>query len=66
MAIPSDSVRFGIDNMIACRGRPSVLDNVFVSVKVAVQQAVIPEAVEAAIYKLSDVTAQIDSFVSDV
>mmetsp|Transcript_41280 Transcript_41280/g.95011 ORF Transcript_41280/g.95011 Transcript_41280/m.95011 type:complete len:301 (+) Transcript_41280:125-1027(+) len=41
-------------------------DNVFVSVKVAVQQAVIPEAVEAAIYKLSDVTAQIDSFVSDV
>mmetsp|Transcript_25608 Transcript_25608/g.59167 ORF Transcript_25608/g.59167 Transcript_25608/m.59167 type:complete len:298 (+) Transcript_25608:126-1019(+) len=41
-------------------------DNVFVAVRVAVQQSVIPEAVEAAIYKLSDVNAQIDSFVSDV
>eukprot|EP00403_Amphidinium_massartii_P015129 CAMPEP_0178433192 /NCGR_PEP_ID=MMETSP0689_2-20121128/32777_1 /TAXON_ID=160604 /ORGANISM="Amphidinium massartii, Strain CS-259" /LENGTH=297 /DNA_ID=CAMNT_0020055209 /DNA_START=97 /DNA_END=990 /DNA_ORIENTATION=+ len=41
-------------------------DNVFVSVKVAVQQSVIPEAVEAAMYKLADVHAQIDSFVSDV
>jgi len=37
-----------------------------VAVRVAVQQSVIPEAVEAAIYKLSDVNAQIDSFVSDV
>merc|ERR1712228_357648 len=33
---------------------------------VAVQQSVVPDAVEKAIYKLSNVDAQIDSYVSDV
>merc|ERR1712187_434341 len=33
---------------------------------VAVQPYVIPEAAEAALYKLSNVEAQIDSYVSDV
>jgi len=41
-------------------------DNVFVTVKVAVQQSVVPERVEMAMYKLSDVYQQIDSYVSDV
>jgi len=41
-------------------------DNVFVVVKVAVQQAVKPDNVVDAMYKLSDVHAQIDSYVSDV
>mmetsp|Transcript_62288 Transcript_62288/g.172637 ORF Transcript_62288/g.172637 Transcript_62288/m.172637 type:complete len:316 (-) Transcript_62288:74-1021(-) len=41
-------------------------DNVFVTVQVAVQQSVIPENVQEAMYKLSDVHGQIDSYVSDV
>lgn len=41
-------------------------DNVFVTVHVAIQQSVIPEHVEEAIYKLSSVDAQIDSYVADV
>jgi len=41
-------------------------DNVFVTVHVAVQQSVIPENASAALYKLANVSAQIDSYVSDV
>lgn len=41
-------------------------DNVFVQVKVAVQQSVDPERAEAAIYKLSDVSDQVDAYVADV
>lgn len=41
-------------------------DNVFVTVRVAVQQSVKPENTVDAMYKLSDVHAQIDSYVSDV
>mmetsp|Transcript_65613 Transcript_65613/g.192008 ORF Transcript_65613/g.192008 Transcript_65613/m.192008 type:complete len:297 (+) Transcript_65613:80-970(+) len=41
-------------------------DNVFVLVRVAVQQSVIPENVEAALYRLADVGAQVDSYVADV
>jgi regulator of protease activity HflC (stomatin/prohibitin superfamily) len=41
-------------------------DNVFVLVKVSVQQQVIPDQAESAIYKLANVGAQIDSYVSDV
>lgn len=41
-------------------------DNVFVTARVAVQQSVKPENTVDAIYKLSDVHAQIDSYVSDV
>jgi len=41
-------------------------DNVFVSVCVAVQQSVKMDAVKDAMYKLSNVHAQIDSYVSDV
>merc|ERR1712039_189513 len=41
-------------------------DNVFVSCKVAVQQSVIPEHVCEAMYKLTNVHQQIDSYVSDV
>jgi len=41
-------------------------DNVFVTVKVAVQQSVVPERVQEAMYKLTNVHQQIDSYVSDV
>jgi len=41
-------------------------DNVFLVAKVAVQQSVKPENVQDAMYKLSNVHAQIDSYVSDV
>jgi len=41
-------------------------DNVFVTVKVAVQRSVLPDSVELAMYRLSDVDWQIDSYVSDV
>lgn len=41
-------------------------DNVFVQVKVAVQQAVMPEATELAMYKLNNVYEQIESYVADV
>jgi len=41
-------------------------DNVFVLVRVAVQQSVIPERAESALYRLADVSAQVDSYVADV
>merc|ERR1712232_380607 len=41
-------------------------DNVFLVAKVAVQQSVKPENVQDAMYKLSNVHSQIDSYVSDV
>jgi len=41
-------------------------DNVFLVAKVAVQQSVKPENVQDAMYKLANVHAQIDSYVSDV
>jgi len=41
-------------------------DNVFVRVDVAVQQSVNKDNVMDAMYKLADVSAQIDSYVSDV
>lgn len=41
-------------------------DNVFVTVHVAVQQMVVPEDAETAIYKLNDVGRQIDAYVADV
>merc|ERR1712084_182337 len=53
-------------DQIMCQVRTKTKDNVFVNVIVAVQQSVIPEAAEAALYKLSNVEAQIDSYVSDV
>merc|ERR1712032_626979 len=49
-----------------CVVQTKTKDNVFVGVKVAVQQSVIPESVQDAMYKLTDVHAQIDSYVSDV
>merc|ERR1719171_2243523 len=53
-------------DQIVCQVRTKTKDNVFVNVLVAVQQSVIPDAAEAALYKLSNVDAQIDSYVSDV
>lgn len=41
-------------------------DNVFVQANVAVQESVSSQNVEAAMYKLTDVRMQIDSYVSDV
>eukprot|EP00913_Durusdinium_trenchii_P025619 g24046.t1 len=41
-------------------------DNVFVHVKVAVQQSVMPESTQEAMYKLDNVHAQIESYVADV
>jgi len=41
-------------------------DNVFVTAKVAVQQSVQPDRAVDAMYKLANVHAQIDSYVSDV
>jgi len=41
-------------------------DNVFLVAKVAVQHSVKPENVQDAMYKLANVHAQIDSYVSDV
>merc|ERR1712224_493037 len=49
-----------------CQVRTKTKDNVFVNVIVAVQQSVIPDEADKAIYKLSNVHAQIDSYVSDV
>jgi regulator of protease activity HflC (stomatin/prohibitin superfamily) len=49
-----------------CSIRTKTKDNVFVNVIVAVQQSVIPDHVESAMYKLTNVNAQIDSYVSDV
>merc|ERR1719171_1866137 len=59
------SITSRVDQTI-CQVRTKTKDNVFVNVLVAVQQSVIPDAVEKAIYKLSNVDAQIDSYVSDV
>eukprot|EP00747_Dinoflagellata_sp_TGD_P094089 gnl/TRDRNA2_/TRDRNA2_165991_c0_seq2.p1 gnl/TRDRNA2_/TRDRNA2_165991_c0~~gnl/TRDRNA2_/TRDRNA2_165991_c0_seq2.p1 ORF type:complete len:297 (-),score=75.11 gnl/TRDRNA2_/TRDRNA2_165991_c0_seq2:102-992(-) len=41
-------------------------DNVFVKCLVAVQQSVVPDQVQSALYKLANVESQIDSYVSDV
>jgi len=41
-------------------------DNVFVNVKVAVQQSVMKDRVEQAVYRLSDVSSQVDAYVADV
>lgn len=41
-------------------------DNVFVLVRVAVQQSVIPDRAEQAVYRLVNVAAQVDSYVADV
>jgi len=49
-----------------CQIRTKTKDNVFVNVIVAVQQSVIPDKARDAMYKLSNVHAQIDSYVSDV
>jgi regulator of protease activity HflC (stomatin/prohibitin superfamily) len=49
-----------------CQVRTKTKDNVFVNVIVAVQQSVVPEHAHDAMYKLSNVHAQIDSYVSDV
>lgn len=49
-----------------CQVRTKTKDNVFVNVIVAVQQSVIPDCAQDAMYKLSNVHAQIDSYVSDV
>jgi len=59
------SITSRVDQTI-CQVRTKTKDNVFVNVLVAVQQSVVPDAVEKAIYKLSNVDAQIDSYVSDV
>jgi regulator of protease activity HflC (stomatin/prohibitin superfamily) len=49
-----------------CRIRTKTKDSVFVNVMVAVQQSVMADRAHDAMYKLSDVHAQIDSYVSDV
>mmetsp|Transcript_51299 Transcript_51299/g.166354 ORF Transcript_51299/g.166354 Transcript_51299/m.166354 type:complete len:356 (-) Transcript_51299:77-1144(-) len=41
-------------------------DHVFVTAKIAVQKSVLPEGVVDAMYKLTDVHAQVESYVSDV
>jgi len=49
-----------------CAVETKTKDNVFVTVRVSIQQSVIPEHAKEAIYKLSNVDAQIDSYVADV
>lgn len=49
-----------------CTIRTKTKDNVFVNCVVAVQHAVISDQANLAMYKLTDVHAQIDSYVSDV
>ena len=51
---------------IMCQVSTKTKDNVFVNTQVAVQQAVKPENVVDAMYRLSNVAAQIDSYVADV
>eukprot|EP00929_Paragymnodinium_shiwhaense_P036107 TRINITY_DN1939_c0_g2_i1.p1 TRINITY_DN1939_c0_g2~~TRINITY_DN1939_c0_g2_i1.p1 ORF type:complete len:304 (-),score=67.41 TRINITY_DN1939_c0_g2_i1:352-1263(-) len=51
---------------ILCDVRTKTHDNVFVNVIVAVQYAVLSESVENAMYKLSDVEGQVQSYVADV
>lgn len=49
-----------------CHVRTKTKDNVFVNCTVAVQQSVLKDSAQDAMYKLTDVHAQIDSYVSDV
>eukprot|EP00929_Paragymnodinium_shiwhaense_P036110 TRINITY_DN1939_c1_g1_i1.p2 TRINITY_DN1939_c1_g1~~TRINITY_DN1939_c1_g1_i1.p2 ORF type:complete len:300 (+),score=85.87 TRINITY_DN1939_c1_g1_i1:88-987(+) len=51
---------------ILCEVRTKTQDNVFVNVVVAVQYYVLADSVENAMYKLSDVDGQIQSYVADV
>eukprot|EP00929_Paragymnodinium_shiwhaense_P014493 TRINITY_DN122401_c0_g1_i1.p1 TRINITY_DN122401_c0_g1~~TRINITY_DN122401_c0_g1_i1.p1 ORF type:complete len:328 (+),score=65.38 TRINITY_DN122401_c0_g1_i1:84-986(+) len=53
-------------DQINCQVRTKTQDNVFVNVMVAVQHVVLPDNVEAAMYKLSDVDEQVKSYVADV
>merc|ERR1712050_648380 len=50
----------------AVRVQTKTKDNVFVIANVAVQQSVKPDAVQDAMYKLTNVHVQIDAYVSDV
>jgi len=59
------SITSRVDQLMV-RVNTKTKDNVFVTAQVAVQQSVKPENVVDAMYKLSDVHAQIDSYVSDV
>mmetsp|Transcript_80621 Transcript_80621/g.155731 ORF Transcript_80621/g.155731 Transcript_80621/m.155731 type:complete len:293 (+) Transcript_80621:58-936(+) len=59
------SITSRVDQLVV-RVNTKTKDNVFVSAQVAVQQSVKPENTVDAMYKLSDVHAQIDSYVSDV
>jgi len=59
------SITSRVDQLMV-RVNTKTKDNVFVTAQVAVQQSVKPENTVDAIYKLSDVHAQIDSYVSDV
>lgn len=49
-----------------CQVRTKTRDNVFVTCNIAVQQAVKGDGVGEAVYKLSNVHSQIESYVSDV
>mmetsp|Transcript_95059 Transcript_95059/g.306944 ORF Transcript_95059/g.306944 Transcript_95059/m.306944 type:complete len:321 (-) Transcript_95059:157-1119(-) len=49
-----------------CLVETKTKDNVFVIARVAIQQSVIPSHAESALYRLADVGAQVDSYVSDV
>lgn len=49
-----------------CSIQTKTKDNVFVVVQVAVQLSVISEHVQEAMYKLTNVSAQIESYVADV
>jgi len=51
---------------ILCSVSTKTQDNVFVTSQVAVQYSVSSDNVEAAMYKLTNVSTQIDSYVSDV
>jgi len=59
------SITSRVDQLMV-RVNTKTKDNVFVTAQVAVQQSVKPDNVVDAMYKLSDVHAQIDSYVSDV
>jgi regulator of protease activity HflC (stomatin/prohibitin superfamily) len=49
-----------------CAVETKTKDNVFVTVRVSIQQSVIEEHAKEAIYKLTNVDSQIDSYVADV
>merc|ERR1712008_232206 len=59
------SITSRVDQLMV-RVNTKTKDNVFVTAQVAVQQSVKPDNVVDAMYKLADVHAQIDSYVSDV